>query len=367
MGLPDVAIAGAGIVGAACAAEFASAGLRVAVVESAIPGGGATSAGMGHLAVMDDSPAQLALTSYSRRLWAELAADLPAEAQYSACGCVWVAADEEEMSAVRRKQSLYDGAGVKTVVLDSKALSEAEPNLRSGLAGGLLVEDDAVVYAPAAARFLLERACDQGASLRAGRAIDITGAGIRLSDRSFVSAGFTVDATGAWSRGVPGLEIRKRKGHLAITGRYPGFVHHQLIELGYVKNAHAASGDSVAFNVQPRMTGQMLVGSTRQFGVEDAEVDRTIVFRMLRRAFEYLPGLAETNTIRIWTGFRAATPDDLPLIGPSPDDGRLYFAAGHEGLGITTSLATAKLIASRILGRASEIPIEPYLPGRRHA
>ena len=55
---------------------------------------------------------------------------------------------------------------------------------------------------------------------------------------------------------LPDLPIRPKKGHLAITDRYPGFVRHQLVEMGYIKNAHAADGDSVAFNVQPRPTGQ---------------------------------------------------------------------------------------------------------------
>jgi D-hydroxyproline dehydrogenase subunit beta len=58
----DVLILGAGIVGSACAYECARAGMRVGVVEPAVPGGAATAAGMGHLVVMDDSPAQLALS-----------------------------------------------------------------------------------------------------------------------------------------------------------------------------------------------------------------------------------------------------------------------------------------------------------------
>ena len=61
----DVAIAGGGIVGAAIGEECASSGLKVVVVERGPIGGGATAAGMGHLVVMDDSPAQIALTNYS--------------------------------------------------------------------------------------------------------------------------------------------------------------------------------------------------------------------------------------------------------------------------------------------------------------
>jgi glycine/D-amino acid oxidase-like deaminating enzyme len=151
---------------------------------------------------------------------------------------------------------------------------------------------------------------------------------------------------------------------LVITDRYPGFVHHQLVELGYLKSAHSVNADSVAFNVQPRQTGQLLIGSSRQFGAEHKDVDQEIMWRMLQRAQEYLPALAKTSAIRAWTGFRAATPDKLPLIGQWPADPSVYLATGHEGLGITTSLATARLLADQITGKASAIPIEPYLPSR---
>ena len=51
-------------------------------------------------------------------------------------------------------------------------------------------------------------------------------------------------------------------------------------------------------------------------------------------------------------------------IGPSTGDRSIFLATGHEGLGITTSLATARLLADQITGTTSEIPIEPYLPSR---
>jgi glycine/D-amino acid oxidase-like deaminating enzyme len=85
---------------------------------------------------------------------------------------------------------------------------------------------------------------------------------------------------------------------------------------------------------------------------------------MLDRAVEYLPGLAELSSLRAWTGFRAATPDKLPLMGPHAEHERLYLATGHEGLGITTSLATAKLLVAQIMNRRTAIPVTPYLPAR---
>jgi glycine/D-amino acid oxidase-like deaminating enzyme len=77
-----------------------------------------------------------------------------------------------------------------------------------------------------------------------------------------------------------------------------------------------------------------------------------------------MPGLQHLSSIRAWTGFRAATPDKLPLIGRAPGLRNVLLATGHEGLGISTSLATARLIGDELLGRASAIPREPYHPGR---
>src|SRR5580700_6940735 len=129
MPLPDAVVVGAGIVGAACARELAANGLRVTICESGIVGGGATAAIMGHLAVMDDSDAQFALTSFSQSLWRELAAELPKEAEYLPCGSLWIAADDDEMAEVHRKDRYYRGRGIPVEVLDEKQLAEAEPNL----------------------------------------------------------------------------------------------------------------------------------------------------------------------------------------------------------------------------------------------
>jgi D-hydroxyproline dehydrogenase subunit beta len=358
----DIAIVGAGIVGAACAAEFARAGMRVVVIERDVIGGGATAAGMGHIVVMDDSEAQFALTSYSQRLWRDLVPQLTPDGEYESAGTIWVAADDEEMREVQRKHEFYGGRGIPTEILEAKALIEAEPNLRAGLAGGLLVPNDAVLYPPVAATFLLRSA---GCEVMTGKSVArIEGGRVVLGDGSFVSAGTVVNATGSLSSELSaGLAVTPRKGHLVITERYPSFIHHQLVELGYLKSAHSVSADSVAFNVQPRQTGQVLIGSSRQYGALDSSVNPHIVTAMLLRAVEYMPQLAKLKTIRTWTGFRAATPDKLPLIGPSETPG-VYLATGHEGLGITTSLATAKLLVDQVLGRTPEIPFEPYLPSR---
>ena len=362
----DVAIIGAGIIGAACAYRLSHENLRVAVIEANEIASGTTATGMGHIVVMDDSEAQFALTNYSQQLWNEFAQFLPEQSEYEFCGSVWVASDEEEMQEVQRKQKFYKKRGVKAKILDEKSLREAEPNLHEGLVGGLLVPNDSVVYQPCATRFLLENSQRLGAKVFLGKkVVEISNNGVKLKDSTFINAKQIIIAAGVWSNELlEDLKIVKKKGHLVITERYPNFIRHQLVELGYLKSAHKSESDSVAFNVQPRITGQVLLGSSRQFNSDDKQIDYNILRRMTSRAFEFMPKLKELSAVRVWTGFRPATPDNLPYIGQHPKFENIYLACGHEGLGITTSLGTAEILTDEIMGRESEIDRKPYSPTR---
>ena len=90
-----------------------------------------------------------------------------------------------------------------------------------------------------------------------------------------------------------------------------------MLELGYIKSAHNQSGTSVAFNVQPRPTGQLLIGSSRQFDSIDPKVEAGDSRAHAAACARLFAGLAGLNAIRAWTGFRPASSDGLPLIGPA--------------------------------------------------
>ncbi len=364
----DVLIVGAGIVGAACAAELAALGMRVDVFDARGIGGGATAAGMGHIVVMNDSPAEFALSRYSRDLWLELAPQLRARDAFARCGTLWVAADEEEQHAARAMHAAFEAQGMTAQLLDAAALRACEPALAASMAGGLRIEHDSIVYAPTVAEWLLTQS-PAAANIRVRLGAEVTSigaSGITLADGERVGAAHVVVANGLGAQHlVPSLPLQPKKGHLLITDRYPGLIRHQLLELGYIKSAHHAAGTSVAFNAQPRPTGQLLIGSSRQFDSTDPAVDMPVLAQMLQRAAHYLPVLPTLNGIRAWTGFRAATPDGLPMIGTAGDFAPgVWLAVGHEGLGVTTSLASAKLLAAQIVASVAPIAVEPYLPKR---
>jgi glycine/D-amino acid oxidase-like deaminating enzyme len=361
----DAIVVGAGIVGAACAAALSRDGWRVTVLDRAYASAGTTSVGMGHVVVMDDSPEQLALTAYSARLWRELRPQLGKRSEYDACGTLWIAENAEQLALLEGKRATYASANVRAEVIDSVALREAEPGLRTDLLGALLVPDDAVIYPPGATLDMLELARQRGAVLRDGADVrEIVEHGVVVGNER-LRADVVINAAGAAAPALTeGLPIVPRKGHLAITDRYPHMCRHQIVELGYLTSAHAMTSESVAFNVQPRSTGQILIGSSRELVGWDASLNRALLQQMLKRAADLMPALRDTSIIRVWAGFRPATPDKLPLIGAWEPTPGLWIAGGHEGLGITLSLATAQLIADQIAGRRPAVDAMPFSPMR---
>ncbi|MFF7396862.1 NAD(P)/FAD-dependent oxidoreductase [Achromobacter sp. NPDC008082] len=373
----DVLVIGAGIIGAACAHELARAGLSVRVVDARL--GGATQTGMGHLVAMDAHPAELALSAASLDIWRDWGARMnhtdPACA-YTGCGTMWVAESDHDMAEAERKQRRLLEHGVPSTLLNAQQLAHAEPALRTGLAGALQVSGDALIYAPSAARWLLTHA-PPCLSFEAVEVCKIDAQGVVLTDGSRRTAEAIVLAAGMLaSRLCDDLPLHPKKGHLAITDRYPTGIRHQLVELGYTASTQQREGAAVAFNVQPRPTGQLLIGSSRQIGEAQCAtgsasgtaltpaVEPAVLARMLRRAIGYLPGLSGLNLIRTWTGVRTATPDGLPLIGRHPARDKLWLAVGHEGLGVTTAPATGRLLAALMTGAAPPLDPTPFAASR---
>ncbi|MBE4973607.1 NAD(P)/FAD-dependent oxidoreductase [Serratia sp. X3] len=361
----DAIVVGAGIIGAACAWRLAREGYRVSVVDDCRAG--ATAAGMGHLVCMDDNPAELALSAYSLRLWREVTGRMPQACAWRGCGTLWLAEQANEMAIAEQKLARLAEQGVAAELLTAEQVAAMEPMLRQGLAGGLRVPGDGILYAPHAARWLL---ADAGAAIDVvqGEAIALDEAAVRLADGRELAAPVVVLACGLRANDLLSQPLlRAKKGHLAITDRYPPRVRHQLVELGYGASAHASDGASVAFNVQARPTGQWLIGSSRQFDSVDSSLDMPLLAAMLMRAQHFLPTLTQLNIIRCWTGLRAASADGLPLLGAHPRHTWLWLALGHEGLGVTTALGSAALLVAQIGRQAPEIDYSPYLAARAFA
>jgi glycine/D-amino acid oxidase-like deaminating enzyme len=363
---PDVIVIGAGIVGAACAVELQSRGRKVLLLDASHPGGGVTAAGMGHLVALDETEDELDLCLSSLGRWDDYLSSKAGLAEYAQCGTLWVAEDDEQMAHAMARAERLAQRGWDAFLVPGAQLERVEPALRKGLAGGVRVARDGVVYPPAVARNLTDMLVAQGGSTMFATAVaGVDGRSVRLVDGRRIDAGDIVVAAGnGVPRLLPGMPVFPRKGHLAITDRYPGTLFHQIVSMAYGQTEAGSDALAVAANVQPRATGQWLIGSCRQDGITHAEVDPEVLAHVLRSAIALLPCLAGMNVIRSWTGMRPATPDGRPLIGPHPVLDHVWLAAGHEGLGVTTAFGTAALLADLMERRPTAIDAGLYSPGR---
>ncbi len=244
------------------------AGQSVTLIDNGQPG--ATAAGIGHLVCMDDDPAELALSAWSLERWRAITPRMPDNCASARLRHA-VAGGKRRDDRRRRKQRRMAGHQVHSERQTPQQIAGREPLLRGGLAGGLWVPGDGIVYAPNVARWLIADAGDHLTCLRDSvQTIDepqvLLASGQRLQARAIVVAcGLEANALLAenW------LRPKKANWRLPIaTGRGCS-----TSWLSWVTAPAPGGGTSVAFNLQPRPTGQLLIGSSRQFDNRERELD----------------------------------------------------------------------------------------------
>jgi len=63
------------------------------------------------------------------------------------------------------------------------------------------------------------------------------------------------------------------------------------------------------------------------------------------------PRASDFRTLRPWCGMRPATPKGTPVLGATPH-ANLWLDVGHGALGFTLALATGRVVADLVAGRA---------------
>jgi glycine oxidase len=131
-------------------------------------------------------------------------------------------------------------------------------------------------------------------------------------------------AAGAWSATIDHVQPRPpvgpQRGQILALDQTRVGVRHVLL----------TPGDPYFV---PRSDGRLVVGATREDAGWDASLTAGGVAWLLNRAMDVVPALRECPIQELWTGFRPASEDGLPLIGRGALDG-LYFLTGHGPSGI---------------------------------
>lgn len=324
-----VHVLGAGIVGLACADELVARGHDVTVVDPA-PGSGASAVAAGMLSPGGEAwygePDVHRLGVASARLWPAYAARLGVPLHDR--GTLVVGHDAADRHDVERQAEVLATLGTDVDVLTSAQVRRLEPAL-GRVAGGLALRDRAVD--PRAVVAALLRRLGERVHARPPLA---------AADALVVATGSRLPAP--WTtlvRGVRGEVVRLR------TDDPP-----RHVVRGWV------GGEPVY--VVPRSAGEVVVGATVEEHDADPVPTAGGVLRLLRAARVLLPSIDRAELLACEARDRPATPDHLPLVGPTGDPGT-FLAAGHFRHGVLLAPLTARLLADAVEGADPDPAVDP--------
>lgn len=362
----EIAVIGAGVVGAAIAYELVRRGADVALLDARGVGLGATQASAGmlvpyiegfrHRAMMNLATASMAI--YDEFI-AAVSRDSGAHVGYRRSGSLEVASAEESVEELKTTASNLSAAGIRCAFLDGQAVRDAEPALAPDIVAGLLVSDHGFVDAGDLSGALSAAASRHGARIqvpaRVRRIIPVANAVEIETENDRLVAGQVVLAAGSWSglievASLPALPIRPIRGQLLhlVSAAAP------LNRVTWGSRCYLVPGGD----------GSLLVGAT----VEDAGFDERAtvagVRDLLEAACDLVPHVWQATFAGARVGLRPATPDEMPIIGRSRSVPTVVFATGHYRNGVLLAPITARLVADLILENREDPLLAPLGPER---
>ncbi len=406
MGQQDtIAVIGAGVIGAAAAFALAREGRRVLLLDRAEPGtAGASFGNAGHIAAemvqplpslgllfgfyrelfrfggaLDLSPRQALrmapwiskfvaaafhraentrhlapLVRPSAELWGRWVKAIGRPELLRRHGHYEVALGPKSRSHMHAYGEQMARIGVKTRPVPAEQLLPLQRGANAATAAGLWFEDSAYIVDPLeAVRALVTAAMNCGATFRKLdiKALRPRGGKIEVSGESDSLVADAVLVCG----GVRSAPLLAPFGLRAPLQAVRGY-HIELPGQSAFFDAPVAYVDDRVI-VTP-MTGRVRATSYMEFADPDAPADarKPARLRQKMRALGYGCELEGPS----WLGSRPVLPDYLPGIGRAPGPAKLFYALGHQHIGLTLAPMTAEIVADLVAGREPSIPVAAY-------
>ena len=354
----DVLILGGGIIGLAIALELRLQGASVTVISRSLTEA-ATQAAAGMLAPQaEQTPPgpMLDLCLRSRNRYPDWISKLEAltglETGYWPCGILAPEFDSASSPPADPPSSL------PALYLDRPTLHRRHPGLSPEVAGGWWYSQDGQVDNRLLATALLAAGRDRGVDVHEGTVERVLTQGDRAigvqTSAGELRAEHYVLATGAWSQALLPIPITPRKGQMLAVQVSPEAIDPLPLQT-------VLFGSEIY--IVPRRDGRIVIGATSEDVGFTAHNTAAGIQALLSRALRLYPGLQDFALQECWWGFRPATPDELPILGPSPYE-NLTLATGHYRNGILLTPITAALIADWVL-RGKADPLLPHFNWQR--
>ena len=309
----------------------------------------------------------LRLCNYTLNMLGEIRSEAAVEYEADLSGVMEVCRDEAGMNRGRDRNRLLGADDVPAKELTPASLVEMEPALepiQDELAGGFYYAADEVGDAYKFSCGLQQHAQRRGATFRFGTTVQGMRVrqgrvrGVRLSNGEEIAAEQVVVAAGSYTpQLVAPLGLRvpvcPAKGY-SLTAPMP----EELVPL-----RHAVLDDRYKAGVVPLGGRRIRVGGTVEFTGFNLDLSPERVANLRNLLAQVLPrhaGRIAAEDIQAWCGLRPASPDGVPIIGPTRVDG-LSLATGHGHLGWSMAAGTGRALAEHMVGAGKEFPLDDYL------
>ena len=354
----DIAVVGAGAMGATAALHLARSGMRVALIDRGEICREASGVNAGTLTLHMTRAALIPYAMKGRALWLEasnwLGMDVGAR---SAPGLsLAFTAAEQEMLEKRAQARAAMGAPIR-LITPAEAL-QIEPGLNPSLIAAAYCELDGHVTAYMTGRAYRKALVSANVAILENTVVsgiepDDDGYTILHEHGASTVAKRLVLAGGVWLETMLAwldfrVPIKCLINQLVVTERMRPVMQtvvgiaNGLLSLKQFENGSVLIGG-----------GWQGIGDPIRGGVETIPENLIGNVQLARHA---IPALGNTRILRIWLGLESETADAMPIIGPLPGFDEAYVI-GCVHSGYTSAPYMGRLLAERILGREPEMPL----------
>jgi sarcosine oxidase, subunit beta len=356
----DVAIIGAGSVGAPAALAMARDGLKVLVIESAASQGqGSNKAAIGGVRATHSDVAKIRLCLRTIDIMANWRETYGHDIEWRGGGYVFVAyrdVEEQKLKQLLARQHMH---GLDIDWYDAADLLRIVPDLNpAGLLGGTYSPDDGHCSPLLAGHAYCDQAKKYGAVFHYGERVhgivveDGRVRGVE-TDRGRYSTDVVINAAGAWARQLGelvGLDhpIQPDSHEAGITEPVAHFLDPMVVDI------RAAPG-SKNYYFHQLATGQIAFCITPDPPILGFDRHETSEFlpQISRRMVDLMPRLARLRVRRTWRGLYPMSPDGSPIVGWAAEPEGYLMAIGMCGQGFMLGPGLGELLSRMVQDRLS--------------